>query len=602
MAFRPRRATLQQSGSANATDEFKGKPFLRKMRRVFERCLNKPFTEESLLPQHQQDPTMTGGTAANVPVDGWRVPRTLTTLSWADGSLGRGYITYRESDGVSEKARHRLNQELEPWLFIAEPQQRSHIWSAESFMHYLDFLAQEVRERRKALHLKHTDAALIICDNVILTGDTRDCSVPGGFGANGAPNDGFHQLSLEDSIRADAWALKSLGEYESLDDIFCSMEALEEARQRQPGAMKAILDLAEKPSIQTHTTEDVHQMREARSSPMPGEQNVLWAIQAEGVESRQLLPSWMASPISKEIYKWGDERQKWNKTLEDRCGKPLTALQSKNYEEWKERRSQLTFLFNKKTHQLVKHIRANANWQKIQEEMLSIRIHLADDLESMRIQAGSGPLYLLLMLRGDVVDTDALPGCLDLGVASGALEALEGENQGPESEDLEEECAEDEAFLQQQEAMQIEEQKVADVEAMADTSDEETVQEVIYAVAHVRGGGELGRDWREEGRYLKVKNRFQDFIAVAETLIALGISEPSTLGAWGESSGGLLVTASVNLRPELFKAMLLYVPFVDAVSTMSDPSIPLTCGEWEEIGNPNQRETYYYMLESFGTA
>eukprot|EP00913_Durusdinium_trenchii_P022542 g21174.t1 len=95
---------------------------------------------------------------------------------------------------------------------------------------------------------------------------------------------------------------------------------------------------------------------------------------------------------------------------------------------------------------------------------------------------------------------------------------------------------------------------------------------VIYAVAHVRGGGELGRDWREEGRYLKVKNRFQDFIAVAETLIALGISEPSTLGAWGESSGGLLVTASVNLRPELFKAMLLYVPFVDAVSTMSDPS------------------------------
>lgn len=112
MAFRPRRATLQQSGSANATDEFKGKPFLRKMRRVFERCLNKPFTEESLLPQHQQDPTMTGGTAANVPVDGWRVPRTLTTLSWADGSLGRGYITYRESDGVSEKARHRLNQDM----------------------------------------------------------------------------------------------------------------------------------------------------------------------------------------------------------------------------------------------------------------------------------------------------------------------------------------------------------------------------------------------------------------------------------------------------------------------------------------------------------
>ncbi|CAJ1407091.1 unnamed protein product [Effrenium voratum] len=121
---------------------------------------------------------------------------------------------------------------------------------------------------------------------------------------------------------------------------------------------------------------------------------------------------------------------------------------------------------------------------------------------------------------------------------------------------------------------------------------------VVYAVAHVRGGGELGREWREEGRYLKVKNRFHDFIAAdADTLLALGISQRSTLAAWGESSGGLLVAAAVNLRPELFKAMLLYVPFVDAVNTMSDPSIPLTCGEWEELGNPNQSETFYYMLE-----
>jgi len=120
---------------------------------------------------------------------------------------------------------------------------------------------------------------------------------------------------------------------------------------------------------------------------------------------------------------------------------------------------------------------------------------------------------------------------------------------------------------------------------------------VVYAVAHVRGGGELGRDWREEGRYLKVKNRFRDFIDAADTLVALGISETSRLAAWGESSGGLLVSASVNQRPDLFKAVLLYVPFVDAMNTMSDPSIPLTCGEWEEVGNPNQRETFHYMLE-----
>jgi oligopeptidase B len=120
---------------------------------------------------------------------------------------------------------------------------------------------------------------------------------------------------------------------------------------------------------------------------------------------------------------------------------------------------------------------------------------------------------------------------------------------------------------------------------------------VVYALAHVRGGGDLGRDWYESGRYLHVKNRFADFVDAAETLISLQITTTEKLAAWGTSSGGMLVTASMNLRPDLFRAVLLEVPFVDAVTTMSDPSIPLTVGEWEEIGNPNEREYFYYMLE-----
>jgi len=120
---------------------------------------------------------------------------------------------------------------------------------------------------------------------------------------------------------------------------------------------------------------------------------------------------------------------------------------------------------------------------------------------------------------------------------------------------------------------------------------------VVYALVHVRGGGELGRSWYEEGRYLAVKNRFQDFVEAAETLVSLRVAAPGRMAAWGTSSGGLLVTASANLRPDLFRAMLLEVPFVDALNTMRDPSIPLTTGEWEEIGNPNEREYFYYMLE-----
>lgn len=120
---------------------------------------------------------------------------------------------------------------------------------------------------------------------------------------------------------------------------------------------------------------------------------------------------------------------------------------------------------------------------------------------------------------------------------------------------------------------------------------------VVYAVVHVRGGGEFGHDWHEKGKNLKVKNRFADFLEAAETLVNLRVTSPDCLAAWGTSSGGLLVTASVNLRPDLFRAVLLEVPFVDALNTMGDPTIPLTVGEWEEIGNPNERDYFYYMLE-----
>jgi len=120
---------------------------------------------------------------------------------------------------------------------------------------------------------------------------------------------------------------------------------------------------------------------------------------------------------------------------------------------------------------------------------------------------------------------------------------------------------------------------------------------VLYAVAHVRGGGELGEEWWEEGRRLKVKQRFLDFEDAAETLEALGVSEPARLAAWGESSGGNLVAGTANLRPDLFKALLLEVPFVDVLNTMSDPKIPLTCADWAEYGNTNERIPFQYVLE-----
>ncbi|HKZ05455.1 MAG TPA: S9 family peptidase [Methylomirabilota bacterium] len=118
---------------------------------------------------------------------------------------------------------------------------------------------------------------------------------------------------------------------------------------------------------------------------------------------------------------------------------------------------------------------------------------------------------------------------------------------------------------------------------------------VAFAIAHVRGGGDMGKRWHDDGRMLKKKNTFTDFVACAEHLIARGYTAPSRLVIEGGSAGGLLMGAVLNMRPELFHAAILRVPFVDVINTMLDESLPLTVGEFEEWGNPKIREAFEYM-------
>lgn len=119
---------------------------------------------------------------------------------------------------------------------------------------------------------------------------------------------------------------------------------------------------------------------------------------------------------------------------------------------------------------------------------------------------------------------------------------------------------------------------------------------VIYAIAHIRGGGENGRTWYESAKYKAKKNTFTDFIDCAEHLVAAGYTSPSKMTCEGRSAGGLLMGTVLNMRPDLFTAAIAGVPFVDVMNTMSDASIPLTTGEWEEWGNPNEAEYFQYML------
>jgi oligopeptidase B len=122
---------------------------------------------------------------------------------------------------------------------------------------------------------------------------------------------------------------------------------------------------------------------------------------------------------------------------------------------------------------------------------------------------------------------------------------------------------------------------------------------VIFAIAHVRGGGEMGRSWYEMGRLAQKPTTFSDFVAVARALIERGWTTPEQLAARGGSAGGLLMGAVMNQAPELFRAIVAEVPFVDVVTTMLDDSLPLTAGEWEEWGNPHASATSYRTMTSY---
>ena len=117
----------------------------------------------------------------------------------------------------------------------------------------------------------------------------------------------------------------------------------------------------------------------------------------------------------------------------------------------------------------------------------------------------------------------------------------------------------------------------------------------IFAIAHIRGGEYLGRNWYETGKLLDKKNTFFDFIDVAKYLVKENYTAPQHLYAMGGSAGGLLMGAIANMEPSLFNGIIAQVPFVDVVTTMLDDTIPLTTGEYDEWGNPNEEEYYHYM-------
>jgi oligopeptidase B len=121
----------------------------------------------------------------------------------------------------------------------------------------------------------------------------------------------------------------------------------------------------------------------------------------------------------------------------------------------------------------------------------------------------------------------------------------------------------------------------------------------VYAIAHVRGGGEMGRTWYEQGKLAAKPNTFTDFVACARTLVADGWTSPDRLVARGASAGGLLMGAVANLAPGQFRAVVAEVPFVDCLTTILDDTLPLTVLEWDEWGNPVDDAGIYRVMKSY---
>jgi len=118
----------------------------------------------------------------------------------------------------------------------------------------------------------------------------------------------------------------------------------------------------------------------------------------------------------------------------------------------------------------------------------------------------------------------------------------------------------------------------------------------VYAIAHIRGGQEMGRDWYENGKMFNKKNTFKDFVDCGQAMVDLGYTSPEHLYAMGGSAGGLLMGAVINMAPSLFHGIIAAVPFVDVINTMLDETIPLTTGEFDEWGNPKNKDSFDYMM------
>ncbi|CAK9049402.1 Malate dehydrogenase 2 [Durusdinium trenchii] len=417
MCFLPAKQTLQMS--LREPDELSKRISLRRIRHCVERVLGKEPTEnldgrgEVIAKVHP--PRLQGGTVAQCPVEQYRVPRTLTSLSWADGSLGRGFVSCRK-DSLTEGQRKQANEE------------------------------GELRLRRKQLGLS-------LADKDILCGDSEQMQIPGGFGAAGQPNDGWHQylhllnrsycaaavgwsnsilLRKNGKLVWTAWLSRGMitEEHVAKYRFGGNVELVRQHLKSSRDSMQELLSLVVAPDM-TSDKAELAQLEDLRTCPMPGEQCLIWAIQpldaADDVSGRQPLPQWIATPVERAVARWVEEHQRWMDKIDQRQmdGKQLTARAQKDYDEWCQHASEVSMLFSKRLMGLANPPRKNANLSRLKQEMFTLTLNLSMDPHELRLRAGCGEPRRLMILKGEPDVGADLPEFVNEAVGEGLEEAFE---------------------------------------------------------------------------------------------------------------------------------------------------------------------------------
>lgn len=334
------------------------------------------------------------------------------------------------------------------------------------------------------------------CD--IITGDTEEIAVPGGWGAAGQPNDGWHQwvhllnrcyhqasigwsneydlrtaldeihlspqgsLSTKSSVltalRADAYALDSLNRFENGRLIWGSWITRgyitlaeiakwrfggneQEARNQFKGVRwctEKLRLLGKAPDMHCDDKE-MQDLEDLRLRPLENEEDLVWAtetLDGEGAAVWQPLPAWIAGPVERGVTKWVEEYQSWQDKIDERRldGKELAPFAQRKYDEWQEQSAKLCLLFNKKRQCLAPPPRKGASMSRLRQEMFSLTIHLSMDATQLQVAAGKGEPRRLVVLKGEKVQGEDLPDFVDVSIGEGLDEALQAQEEVDEED------------------------------------------------------------------------------------------------------------------------------------------------------------------------